>query len=483
MDYGDFFDEQKARNLVDILLKNDISIYRKLLPEVQNLDSESFRNLFVGVEDYDFQVKNKKLFNKLSIKFNNFQVILEEWYKDSKYYVYLKELWTRYPCIENLRDKDDKSFDDLLQSFKINYCNWPEDIKYEFKTLVSNTQDTRAYELKNLIEDKFSQLTNVLEELIIFRNTMKNQGEEVQLYTKNSQNMIVNIVYSFVFPIGAYSGIISDDIKGTKGKKSKKEDDLTSKSFINLIEKDKCTGCYNDIDKNNKLHKLNINSENGKIDNLCLDKNFSKRMVYGLHAALSFLNLGWSVYKLTQTYKDFKEIKNYKRRLEEIINLFNIHKKEIGILPEDFTEAAERIKATLEKIRQDQKDLRQLMAEIKQSIKKQESQKNESIFGLIASGALGVFGVAGSIITVNGVSLVYGISSIANLFSAIGHTTNIVMANKLIDGFNEVLDRAIEEEKKMQDEIDRLIKELTEKLEQEPKFDLASISSISTTFD
>ena len=124
MSLEDCFDEQKARNLVDMLLKNDISFYRKLLPEVHNLDSESFENLFGGADDYDYQVKNKKMFNKLSIKFNNFQVILEEWYKDSKYYENLKELWTKYPCIENLRDKnDDKSFEELLNSYKINYNN------------------------------------------------------------------------------------------------------------------------------------------------------------------------------------------------------------------------------------------------------------------------------------------------------------------------------------------------------------------------
>lgn len=349
MSYKDYFDEQKARDLVDILLKNDISIYRKLLPEVQNLDSESFKNLFEGADDYDFQVKNKKLFTKLSIKFNNFQVLLEEWYHDSKYYEYLKELWTRYPCIENLRDKDDKSFEDMLKSYKINYSNWPEEIKYEFKTLVSNTQDTRAYELKNLIEDKFSQLNNVLEELIVFRNTMKNQGEEAQIYTKNSQNLIMNIISTIVIPIGAYFGKKSIDEKEIKAAKkiisskclSQKEADFISKDFINLIEKDKCTGCYNYIDKNKNLHKLNIKCKNGKIDNLCLGKKFKAffkcKMVCGLHAALSFLNLGWSVYELTQTYKGFNEIKNYKIRLEEIISLFNIHKKEIGILPDDFT--------------------------------------------------------------------------------------------------------------------------------------------------
>ena len=247
MNSEDFFDEQKARNLVDLLLKNDISIYRKLLPEVQNLNSESFENLFAGIDDYDFQVKNKKMFNKLSLKFNNFQVILEEWYKDSKYYEYIKELWTRYPCIENLRDKDDKSFEEILQSYKINYSNWPADIKCEFKTLASNTQDTRAYELKNLIEDKFSQLSNVLEELIVFRNTMKNQGDEGQIYTKNSQNMIMNIVNTIVLPIGAYFGNKTIDEKEIKAAHklisskclSKKEADFISKDFINLIEKKK----------------------------------------------------------------------------------------------------------------------------------------------------------------------------------------------------------------------------------------------------
>jgi len=58
------------------------------------------------------------------------------------------------------------------------------------------------------------------------------------------------------------------------------------------------------------------------------------------------------------------------------------------------------------------------------------------------------------------------------------------MTNKIIDRYNEVLTQAIEEEKKMQGEIDFLIKELYDRLNQEPKFDLnASISSLSTKID
>ena len=499
MSIDDNFNEQKAREIVNILLKNDISIYRKLLPEIQNLNSKDFQNLFEGVDDYDFNVKNKKIFQKLCIKFNNFQVILEEWYKNPKYLEYLKELWIRYPCIENLRDKNENDFEEALKSYSINYINWPSDVKSEFKTLVSNTQDTKAFELKQIIEDKFSEINSVLEELILFKNTMKKQGDEGNIYSKNSLGIFQNIISTIVIPLvgfAGYDGFKNIGLKEIKNAKkiicskytNKKRAEFIANDFIRIIEEKKCTGCYDYIDNHNRLHELNLNCKNGKLNNLNMSKKlktfFKSKMVCGLHAALSFLNLGWSIYELNKTFKGFEEIKNYKIKLEEIVGLFNIHKKEIGILPEDFEEAAIRIKNVLDKIRQDQKNLKNLMLEIRNSIKIQNSQKNKSIIGLVTSGVLGVFGVVGSIVTFNGVSLVYGISSCANVLSAIGHTTNIVMANKIINGFNEVLDRAIEEEKKIQDEIDLLINELTERIQQEPKFELnATISSISTNFD
>lgn len=125
----------------------------------------------------------------------------------------------------------------------------------------------------------------------------------------------------------------------------------------------------------------------------------------------------------------------------------------------------------------------QLMKKIRESIKFQESQKNKSITGLITSGIFRFLGVVSFFVTCNNVELVYGISSNVNVFSTIGYTTNIIEACKIIDEFNKVLDKAIEEEK-IQDEIDRLISELTQRLEQLPKFDLHSaISSISTIND
>ena len=77
--------------------------------------------------------------------------------------------------------------------------------------------------------------------------------------------------------------------------------------------------------------------------------------------------------------------------------------------------------------------------------------------------------------------MVYGISTLANVISAIGHASNLCMSIKIIEGFNNVLNKAMEEEKKIQEEIDKLINDLTLRIEQEPKFDLSeSLASVST---
>lgn len=64
MDTSDF-NEVQARELVNLLLSNDIKVYRKLLPEIENLNSEDFENLFNGNYNYEFNVKNKKNFKNL----------------------------------------------------------------------------------------------------------------------------------------------------------------------------------------------------------------------------------------------------------------------------------------------------------------------------------------------------------------------------------------------------------------------------------
>ena len=185
----------------------------------------------------------------------------------------------------------------------------------------------------------------------------------------------------------------------------------------------------------------------------------------------------------------YEQVKKYNIDLEEIVSQFNIHKNEIGILPNDLKEATERIKNVLGKIRNDQKNLRDLIEKIEKSINFQESQKKKSLIGLGVSGFLGVTGAIGGLITFNGTSIVYGISSVANIFSAIAHTSNLIMAKNIIGQLKKTLDKAHEEEKKIEQQIDNLINELIKRIQQDsdPKFGLnisfSSISSFSTNFN
>ena len=97
------FDEIRARKVITSLLKKDAIIYRKLIPEIEKLDSESFEILFSGEAEYNYNIKNINFLKKLLIKFDNFLYILYSWYKEDKYYKYLEELWLKYPSIKYLR--------------------------------------------------------------------------------------------------------------------------------------------------------------------------------------------------------------------------------------------------------------------------------------------------------------------------------------------------------------------------------------------
>ena len=93
------YNEDKARYLVDYLLEDDIPVFKKLRKEIRAMDSHSFINLFQGVRfknpqnanGFEYKVKNKKSFQELLEKFDNFYNIIESWYLDESYYKYIKD--------------------------------------------------------------------------------------------------------------------------------------------------------------------------------------------------------------------------------------------------------------------------------------------------------------------------------------------------------------------------------------------------------
>ena len=97
------FDEIKARDTVKFLLEDDCSFYRNLIPTIDSLSSDDFKNFFKGNYNYNYHIENDSEIKLLSHKFQNFYYILSEHYKDKKYLEYIKELWLEYPYIEDLK--------------------------------------------------------------------------------------------------------------------------------------------------------------------------------------------------------------------------------------------------------------------------------------------------------------------------------------------------------------------------------------------
>ena len=503
------FDDCRAKKVIISLIKKDVIIYRKFIPDIEKMDAETLENLFYGETNYNYNTKKPNIFRKLLMKFDNFLHILSAWYKDDKYYKYLEELWIKYPSIEDLKalNHDENKLSERLQKLSINYSSWPVDIKQSFTKCINDTVGTKVMDYKKNLEEDFSQVNSVVKELVTLKDKFKETGEK--LYEENAEDMALNLiklVLSASVPLsfsGGNKAINTQKLRQLNGDMyrncllkryslSEKEKEQLSKEILECVKKENFTGNYNYLDNKKRLHDLNIKCKNGTLDNINSAQKikaiFNSNFICGIHAALSFINLGWSVYELKQTFNGYEELKNYKTQLTEIKKAFEFHKKEIGHLPDDFSLAMEIIKKVIKEIREVQKNLRKLIVDIQNRIKFQQSQKNKSIAGLITSIGLGVFGVVGGVLTCSGVSFTYGVSSIVNVISGVCHASDIAMSSSLIDQFNQVLDEAYKEEELIQKEIDELhddllerIKEkIKEKIKQEPKFGNDSTSSIST---
>ena len=135
----------------------------------------------------------------------------------------------------------------------------------------------------------------------------------------------------------------------------------------------------------------------------------------------------------------------------------------------------------INKIRQDQINLQNLLEGLMKNIKYQEGQQTKAKAQFFSSIALGATGLVGGFYTCNGTAVMYGISSIANIISSISSGSNYLMSKKIVKGLDELLKKAINLNKEIQNEINNLINELNSRIEEQPKFDLnESYSSIST---
>jgi len=329
------FDEQKARELINFLLFNDINLYKKLIPQINRLNSEAIEMLFNGEINYNYNIKNKDILKKLLNKFENFQILLEQWYKDKKYYKYLKILWIQYPCIEDLKGRNMEEIENIMESFSIEFKNWPQEIKNEFKDLVNQTSDTRIIELKKEIEKKYRTIDIIFKELTNIKKKSKNWEDEGKYMLYNSNKIME---------------IISLSIKPFEISNSQKSGYLCQKfccpSEENNISINPEISFNNYDDEEEKL--ISSDYDNKKFDNLKFNNKteayiFKNKIESCIHAGLSFISLFDTIYKFRQTFMNSNLITKYEGSLDKVIEDFKLHQKLIGILTDNFEKANNHI--------------------------------------------------------------------------------------------------------------------------------------------
>ena len=247
---------------------------------------------------------------KLVWKFNNFNMVLESWYEDKKYYPYIKELWINYAPIEKMKQdiiNNQKLFEDQMKSLGINYKDWPSDIKSTSKTIIFDEKIIR--QLKN----EFREEMEIIEELILMSKYYIEPNNEEENYdiAENAKILVFNFAKNYVVGKGM-SLFIPYSLKSGKLINAKnvllnefqfKDADELAKTLINYYDSD----YY--IKRPEWLEK-------GHLDDLIkkMQLNFKQKVKYfydnnfvcAIHTILSFINVGYSIYQLSQTYKDYK---------------------------------------------------------------------------------------------------------------------------------------------------------------------------------
>ena len=513
-----FFNEEKARRLVKYLLEKDIKSYKKLIPEIESLDSEKFKKLFQGVE-YNYSIFNKKDFDDLSNKFNNFYKILEEYYEDDKYYPYIEDLWLNNIFIEDL---DKINYVNVLKSFKVKYEEWPEDFKKKFQQLMNGTKNTKYKELKNKFETEYATYRQLIKDLKKLEIKIEEKPEN-ESYLASTSTILDTLMFSILpFLLDCNSINIVNELNLCKINTMYKEFDNTYiqiakelkdycsyynvrkpcspcdvlNEFKNIISEDLCDkSVYFDL--NNIGEGWKILDENSRYDFNCdsilvkikkeithpypnltekMQNIVTNKYTSLIILAMSFINLLKSICTMQEINKELEKLENgeYDEEFKKIQNDFNLYKDKIKYLPDRIEDAINFIQELYYKISNVRERLMNHIKSIKESIKKTKKLKSKSIFGMLSSGFFGLTSLSMFILSANVKNVFSAVTNFAsittNLTSGTISYTNYKKCKDIIKQLEEKSKRAIELSEEMNKLIKTLINELKMRKEGIPKF-------------
>ena len=429
-----FFNEDKAREITNYLLKNDIKIYRQFIPLINGFNSEQFEKLFNGIDDYDYKIKMHYHFQLLIAKFNNYKNLLLEWYEDNENYKYLKELWLKNISFESLINMKDIEIEQCLENKDIYINEWPKDKKEIFLLNLRDSRNTIYKRIKRF----FSSIPEKLKKLLELINSLTIELEKKGIGDIASNLLNYGSSIALIFAncpqLSTYRDICKDFITNLPSK-------ISFKEGIEYI-------------------KQNLPNYKGILKSI-----YDKKGTKALYVLTSLYNLGSSIYNIFSINKLMKEIddKDYENEIKKIEDEFRNDRKNIhaDLNSCDISQYDKILKEGIDKIENHEKKLRDIIIGINKYIEEVETKKGSQISSLIGGIAQLGIGIVGGIVTGGVTSAIYFASSGLNAISVIINGINIDKLrdlNKKLLSFKQKADSLHNEIKNELYELNSLLK-------------------------
>ena len=425
----------QKKSLIILLLNNDISIIKKYATTVSNFNDEEIENLFIGEREFKYKSINSKErnFQKLLLKFYNMRLFLECWFTDVSKQKYLIQLWKKNQSFSSLKDLNENQRKEKLPFI----TEWPSEILQEFNDIIDSydEEDKLLIELKNYLESEGKDIQEVLKQVKSSSEEIKrtNTNERTkEIYEQNTKNVYYQIMKGMVIPAALGLGYFAGQKEVAKR--------LSRKGFEKIFEYLTSTG---------KSTFEGIKS---------LTKKFLKSpFVAYVHAGLSLVNLGWSIYEFVYTVKEFNKIGDYEKELKTIKDLFNSHCNFNISTIDDIKTVSKKIIEVKSQIEADFNKLKELISKIEASIEFFKNQQKKAGISTAIS-VLGVAsGIVGAVLTGGASVAIYAASTVMNGVSTGFNIADIVTAEVGIGKLKKLLNEANKERDEMQKLIDGLV--------------------------
>ena len=360
-----------------------------------------------------------------------------------------------------------RSLENFLKMHGIDYSNWDSDVKESFINCIRQSPEIKSCQIEDYINNKFPEIKELYTSHIKYEKNLSNYYSSGMFISKINLKYIGKCLISEISELFLqnFDNTLNALIKGNSSLKESIEKRAAEIIYDNIYYDKKDLNDDNDSFINyRKVYELSNKLKNGKLlgyleksINVAFKTNLN--LVGCINVSLGLLELITSVHEL---YKCFLETDDnldnqFKNELNNIRNNFEIH-RDIGLLPQNYDDALQKIADAIDNINKDRNDLIDLIYRIDKEISKKKIEKEKSLRKIIKNALFVGVSVTGAIFASGPGALAFVVSSAAYGVKTITQSKKFHKAKKKLKNYEETFREAIQFENKIELELEHLLK-------------------------